>query len=137
MKQPLSPVTGLSHLQLRVTDLAASQSWYESVLGLVSLSSGDNYVALRHPPSGVVLVLSEWEGGSRHGEESAMDHVAFGVTDAASLEDWAAHLSSTGIDHPGIVLELGRPSLQLRDPDGVAVELVAPAPGGARGDLPE
>jgi hypothetical protein len=26
------------------------------------------------------------------------------------------------------VLELGKPSLQLRDPDGIEIELVAPAP---------
>ena len=41
---------------------------------------------------------------------------------------WADHLTAAGIDHPGIVPENGNPSLQLRDPDGTAVELVAPRP---------
>jgi catechol-2,3-dioxygenase len=61
-----------------------------------------------------------------------LDHLAFAVPDAASLEAWAVHLTGVGIDHPGIVLENGNPSLQLRDPDGTAVELVAPGPGPGR-----
>ncbi len=36
------------------------------------------------------------------------------------------HLTEVGIDHAGVVLEGGHPSLQLRDPDGIAIELVAP-----------
>ena len=43
-----------------------------------------------------------------------------------ALDAWAAHLTEIGIDHAGVVLENGHPSLQLRDPDGVAIELVAP-----------
>jgi hypothetical protein len=30
------------------------------------------------------------------------------------------------IEHDGVVLESGNFSLQLRDPDGIAIELVAP-----------
>jgi catechol-2,3-dioxygenase len=55
-----------------------------------------------------------------------MDHLAFAVADGDSLDTWAEHLAEVGIDHAGIVLENGHPSLQLRDPDGVAIELVAP-----------
>ncbi len=55
-----------------------------------------------------------------------LDHLAFAVPDRSTLESWAAHLTAAGIDHPGIVNELGNPSLQLIDPAGVHVELVAP-----------
>ena len=55
-----------------------------------------------------------------------VDHLAFAVPDGESLSIWADHLTEIGIEHPGIVLENGRPSLQLRDPDGVAIESVAP-----------
>ena len=48
------------------------------------------------------------------------------MPDGAALEAWAAHLTEVGIDHAGVVLEGGHPSLQLRDPDGIAIELVAP-----------
>ncbi len=121
-------MTGFSHVQLLVTDVRASEQWYATVLGLVRFAADDTigYVAMRHRPSGVVVVLSTRADGER--TESALDHLAFAVPDGDVLETWAAHLTRVGIDHPGVVLELGKPSLQLRDPDGNAIELVAPVP---------
>ena len=135
-----APTTGFSHVQLLVTDLAASEHWYTTVLGLERFAANEEqgYVALRHAPSGVSIVLStpsELFGGadreiaSTHGP---LDHVAFAVPDGPTLEQWAARLSDAGIEHDGVVLELGKPSLQLRDPDGISIELVAPAPPASR-----
>jgi catechol-2,3-dioxygenase len=53
-----------------------------------------------------------------------LDHLAFAVSDVVALRAWADHLTEVGLDHPGVVLENGNPSLQLRDPDGIAIELV-------------
>ena len=44
----------------------------------------------------------------------------------AALEAWAAHLAAVGIEHAGVVLEGGHPSLQLRPPDGIALEWSRP-----------
>ena len=63
---------------------------------------------------------------SDDGAGVGLDHLAFAVPDGESLVSWAEHLGEVGIDHDGVVLENGHPSLQLRDPDGIAVELVAP-----------
>jgi glyoxylase I family protein len=124
----LSPMTGFSHVQLRVRDVHASEQWYSLVLGLERFAGGDGagYVALRHRASRVVIVLSARD--DRNGTESALDHLAFAVPDGAVLQAWADTLTSAGVAHDGVVLELGKPSLQLRDPDGNAIELVAPAP---------
>lgn len=122
-----APLTGLSHVQLRVGDVSRSQDWYVTVFGLVQLTSGDGYVALRHSPSGLVIVLTaRADDGDPAG--GALDHLAFAVPDGETLQEWADHLTGAGIDHPGVVLELGKPSLQLRDPDGIPIELVAPSP---------
>jgi catechol-2,3-dioxygenase len=120
-----SPVTGFSHVQLRVGDIARSEAWYGAVLGVVPLTAGDGYVALRHPPSRVVIVLTSRDPdlGPSVGD---LDHLAFAVPDGEALGAWADHLTEIGIEHAGVVLELGKPSLQLRDPDGTAIELVAP-----------
>jgi catechol-2,3-dioxygenase len=125
-----SPLTGFSHVQLLVSDVRASERWYATVLGLERFGADDaiGYVAMRHRPSRVVVVLST-RPGREPGAESALDHLAFAVPDGDALDEWAAHLTDAGIDHPGVVLELGKPSLQLRDPDGNAIELVAPARG--------
>jgi catechol-2,3-dioxygenase len=121
-------MTGFSHVQLRVRDVPASEHWYTTVLGLERFSGDDSvgYVALRHKPSGVIVVLSARENS--HRVDTALDHLAFAVPDGAVLAQWALHLSDADIEHDGVVLELGKPSLQLRDPDGNAIELVAPAP---------
>ena len=50
------------------------------------------------------------------------------MPDGDTLRLWADHLTEVGIEHPGVELELGKPTLQLVDPDGINVELVAPAP---------
>jgi glyoxylase I family protein len=122
-----SPMTGFSHVQLLVSDVRASERWYATVLGMDRFAGDEStgYVALRHKPSGVAIVLS---ARKNDGVESALDHLAFAVPDGPTLETWADHLTAAGIEHSGVVLELGKPSLQLRDPDGNAIELVAPVP---------
>jgi len=122
-------MTGLSHVQLRVSDVAASARWYTAALGLEPFRSDDGvgFVALRHRPSGVVVVLTA-SPSRPEPDAGPLDHLAFAVPDASALEAWADHLTSLGIDHPGVAPEGGNPSLQLRDPDGTAVELVAPRP---------
>jgi glyoxylase I family protein len=125
-----TPLLGVSHLQLSVSDVAASCDWYTTALGLEQLSAADDgsYVALQHRPSRVVVVLSRraqpWAGDA---PAEPLDHLAFAVPDGDTLRLWADHLTEVGIEHPGVILELGKPSLQLRDPDGISIELVAPA----------
>ncbi len=132
---PGAPITGLSHVQLVVSDAVVSARWYRAALGLQSMVEDVDvgYVALKHRGAQLVVVLttgkrrgpSEPVGGGG-GHRDHLDHLAFAVPDGAALDAWAAHLTEIGIDHAGVVLENGHPSLQLRDPDGVAIELVAP-----------
>lgn len=128
---PGAPITGLSHFQLLVTDVGASARWYGTALGLVPFAEDLDigYIALKHRDAKMVVVLTE--GREPHNPVPAstngpLDHLAFAVPDGDALEAWAKHLTEVGIGHHGIVLENGHPSLQLRDPDGVAIELVAP-----------
>jgi glyoxylase I family protein len=139
----VGPMSGFSHLQLTVSDVAASAEWYMAALGLESYVADPDigYVALRHRSARVVIVLtarpsappiqeiSVPSGESRpEAGRASLDHVAFAVPDGDALGEWAGHLTRIGIDHPGVVPENGLPSLQLRDPDGIAIELVAPSP---------
>jgi catechol-2,3-dioxygenase len=126
-----TPLLGFSHLQLRVRNVDASREWYTTVLGVETMTEADDgsYVALRHRPSHMVIVISSRVDGSPEGTTDVpLDHMAFAVPDGDTLRLWADHLTEVGIDHPGVALELGKPTLQLVDPDGINVELVAPAP---------
>jgi glyoxylase I family protein len=122
-----APFSGLSHVQLLVSDVEASAAWYRAALGLEEFVSdlSIGYIALRHRPSKVVIVLTT---GLPDGGRGPLDHLAFAVADGTTLAAWAEHLTAAGVDHEGIALEDGRPSLALRDPDGTAIELVAPSP---------
>ena len=131
-------MTGCSHVQLLVTDLPASEAWYTTVLGLRRFSADETkgYVALWHDASRIMIVLTPRAAatdaiGTTDAADSVLDHLAFAVPNGEVLDEWAAHLTDAGIAHPGVVLELGKPSLQLRDPDGNAIELVAPPGSGA------
>jgi len=126
-----APITGLSHIQLLVSDVGASARWYSTALGLVPFAEDPDigYIALQHRSAKFVVVLTEGLSSRDRASEApveVLDHLALAVPDGDSLTDWAEHLSQVGIDHAGVVLENGHPSLQLRDPDGVAIELVAP-----------
>lgn len=122
-----APIAGFSHVQLLVRDVPTSERWYSTALGMERLvASPDNsYVALRHKPSGVVIVLTPCADASG-GRSAALDHIAFSVADGPTLRAWAESLTALGIIHDGVVDELGKPSLQLVDPDGNHIELVAP-----------
>jgi catechol-2,3-dioxygenase len=93
------------------------------------------YVALRHRPSRLVVVLTLTDGLPGDPAAERLDHLAFAVPDGPSLETWAADLTERGIKHGGVVDELGKPSLTLVDPDGARIELVAPP--GTFGPIPE
>lgn len=125
-----APIVGLSHVQLLVSDVAASARWYRVVLGLVPYAEDLDigYVALRQPTAKIVMVLTQRHGSPGRAPAPAadgLDHLAFAVADGDSLRSWAEHLARLGIEHEGVVMENGHPSLQLRDPDGIAIELVA------------
>ena len=128
-----SPVTGFSHAQLNVSDVAVSEAWYTGVLGMRRFygDAATGYVGLVHPPSGMVLALSQGTPDPTQAG-AALEHIAFAVPDPAVLPEWADELTRLGYEHPGVVQEGRNSSLQLRDPDGLAVELVAPGPPVAR-----
>ena len=121
-----APVTGFSHIQLNVADVVRSAEWYRAVLGMETMLERPDVTALRNRAARLVVVIGPAD--RLDVSASPVDHLAFAVPDGPSLEAWADHLTAMGIDHPGVVDELGKPSLQLRDPDGNSIELVAPAP---------
>jgi catechol-2,3-dioxygenase len=126
-----APILGLSHVQLNVSDVAVSAAWYSTVLGLRPFADDPDigYVALQHRGARFVIVLTRAPPTMRGPIGSpgdGLDHLALAVPDGASLHAWATHLREAGISHEGVVMEGGHPSLQLRDPDGIALELVAP-----------
>jgi glyoxylase I family protein len=127
--------TGVSHVQLNVRDTAVSEPWYTALLGMTAFARGataeGKYVALRHKPSRLTIVLSDADpadpgfGDRRMG----MNHLALAVATADELERWAERLDGLGIPFVRTSDDgRGSPSLIIRDPDHIQLELIAPAP---------
>ena len=121
-----APVTGFSHVQLNVVDVPGRSPGTRRCSAWRSCRSTAISPPCATGPPGWSSSSARPSGSTSR--RSPVDHLAFAVPDGEALQAWADHLTAVGIEHPGVVLELGKPSLQLVDPDGNEIELVAPAP---------
>jgi glyoxylase I family protein len=126
-------ITGISHVDLSVTDLASSISWYTQLLDMVPLFGGRNeergYDAqyLMEPNSGVVIGLEQHDAnpGTAFDERRVgLDHLSFNVDSREQLDAWLARLDELGVPHSGITEEENWDVLVLRDPDNVQLEFI-------------
>jgi len=125
-------ITGISHVDLSVTDLAASEAWYSQLLGAVRLFGGRNeahgldVVYLVEPSSLVVLGLEQHDavtGGPFDERRVGLDHLSFNVSSREELDAWVARLDELGIAHGGITEQDSWDVLVFRDPDNIQLEL--------------
>jgi catechol 2,3-dioxygenase-like lactoylglutathione lyase family enzyme len=123
----------VSHVDLSVTDLQASITWYTELLGMVPLFGGRNddrgYDAqyLMEPGSGVVMGLEQHDAnpGSAFDERRVgLDHLSFNVETREQLDGWLARLDELGVSHSGITEEDSWDVLVLRDPDNIQLEFI-------------
>lgn len=123
--------TGVSHLDLSVSDVESSARWYCDVLGLRRLRRADLdnrvMIVLRHDGTGLIIGLNQ------HREPSAdrfderrpgLDHVGFTVTERNELDAWQARLAELGVEHsPAQDSPSGSgAALVFRDPDDIQLE---------------
>jgi catechol 2,3-dioxygenase-like lactoylglutathione lyase family enzyme len=132
------------HLRLTVTDIQRSRQFYTSLLGF--------QVAVESPPpgdpseaetfrilfGGVVMVRGDLlmglrpmaPGGDRFDPDRVgLDHLSFSVASREELEQAVRLFDEQGVAHGGITrLEaFGIDVLPFEDPDGIQLELTAPA----------
>ncbi len=125
----------LSHVAVTVTDLAASTAWYTALFGSEPVLDEDETTGGFHHtvfalPSGQLFGLHTHPGDAVDGgfdaRRAGLDHLAFGCSDRAELEAWAARLDDLGVAHGGIVDAHYGSGVSFTDPDGTALELFAP-----------
>lgn len=125
-------ITGISHVDLSVTDLDASDAWYRELFGAVPLFGGRNddhgydvrYIV--EPKSMVIIGLEQHDandGSSFTERRVGLDHLAFSVGSRDELDSWLARLDELGIGHAGITEEDPWDVLVFRDPDNIQLEL--------------
>ena len=137
------PITGYGHVRLTVTDVARSRAFYERVFGFpvayevpegaddatrASLAFLFGGVIYELPGGGLLGLRPVAAQDDRFDEDRVgLDHLSFAVPSLADLHDAVALLDEAGIAHGG-VKDIGIASiLEFRDPDGIALELIAAA----------
>ena len=138
------PTGPIHHLRLTVTDLERSRQFYTGLLGFD--------VAVESPPDddpaaaetfkvlfgGIVMIRGALLMGLRpmaaagdrfDADRVGLDHLSFSVDSHADLERAAELLDEAGVTHGQITSlpSFGIDVLSFADPDGVQLELTAPA----------
>lgn len=128
---PLPQITGIAHVELSVTDLDRSVGWYCRLLGARDVWRGANEkggyraCAILEPVTNTVLAFTEHAAVKRVPFSHlvpGLDHLSFRVADRTAMESWAAWMDELGVAHDPINDSGPAPTLNLRDPDGIAVE---------------
>ncbi|MFF0456084.1 VOC family protein [Nocardia africana] len=132
-------VGSIAHVRLTVCDIDRSRAFYEKVFGwpvaLELPADADQETRERFGflYGGVIYRMEHGllglrpVGDDRFDENRVgLDHLAFSVASLAELESAAAHLDACGVTHEDIK-DIGVSYiLEFRDPDNIALELVAP-----------
>ncbi len=133
------PVAAIHHIRLTVTDIARSRAFYDAVFGwpvLLELpddADAETLSALAFLYGGVIYRTPGFLLGLRpvatdrfDEDRVGLDHLGFAVPSRADLDAASAVLDDLGVVHEE-VKDIG-PNyiLEFRDPDNIALELVAP-----------
>jgi glyoxylase I family protein len=131
--------TSIAHVRLTVTDIDRSRQFYESVFGWpINLEVPEDADAETRERlwflfGGVIYNVGDSRIGLRPASSDAfdedrtgLDHLAFRLDSKSELEAAAAHLDDLGIPHEPIKDIVVMYILEFRDPDNIALELIAP-----------
>ncbi len=119
---------GLSHLGLRVTNLARARRFYVDTLGCQLVRETDRAVFVNVYGIGIAL-----QGADAHSPRDdhfdpfrvGLDHLALAVEDTSKLEDMQRELDAAGVRNNGVEEdpETQHKYISFYDPDGIAWEL--------------
>jgi glyoxylase I family protein len=124
-------ITGIAHVELSVTDLDRSVEWYCRLLGARDVWRGANEkggykaCAILEPVTRTVLAFTEHAAAKRVAFSPlvpGLDHLSFRVADRAAIEAWAAWMDELGVAHDQVNDNGQSVAVNLRDPDGIALE---------------
>jgi len=127
-------ITGLSHLGITVSDIAAAQNFWTQVMGFGTLIEGDEFCMLFEPTARLAIGFTNNQGqaaGPFDERRVGLDHLALAVADVATLTAWEQRLTELDVPHAPITQSDAGHHLNLRAPENFPVELFVLTPQGA------
>ena len=123
----LPPDTTVGSVELTVSDLERSRSYYEQAVGLRVLEHGGSRMSLGTDGS-ELLVLVEEPGARPAIGHTGLFHFALLVPDRPSLARWLAHAGRDSVPLTGLSDHFVSEAIYLSDPDGHGIEIYADRP---------
>ena len=124
---------GLSHLGLRVTNLARAKRFYVDTLRCQVVRETDGAVLVN--VSGMLVALNETDSSSSSDDHFdpfrvGLDHLALAIENPSILEDLKRDLDAAGVRNNGVEEDPAthRKYISFYDPDDIAWELYAASP---------
>ncbi|MEO6944010.1 MAG: VOC family protein [Lacisediminihabitans sp.] len=118
-----------SHIDLSVSDVEASATWYSEVLGLKRLRRVDLdnriMIVLVHEATGLIVGLNQHTvvPVTRFDDRNVgLDHIGFSVPERADLDVWEKQLASFNVVHSPVEDTANGTALVFRDPDNIQLE---------------
>lgn len=107
--------TGIDHVQITVTDLKATQQFYEKLFGVTTTSPNPTQLSLKLGPSGNTISVHNESGPIK-----PIDHFGIGVENFST----EAALATVKRVAPGFKSDINGNSVFVMGPDGVRVQIV-------------
>jgi glyoxylase I family protein len=123
----------LSHLGLRVSDLARAKRFYVDTLefGLLRETPAAVFIDAHGLLIALIGPADQTDAGDRFDPfRIGLDHLALAIADAGELEGLREQLDAAGVPNHGIEQDptAGATYISFYDPDGIAWELYAMPP---------
>jgi catechol-2,3-dioxygenase len=128
----MSDFPPVTHVVLTIGDLSVSRPWYRRLFGsdpVLDEDTGPFHHCVFALPGGVLVSLHEFHDPNTEPFDErhrGLDHLAFGVSTRAELEEWGRKLEERGIEHGKIIDASYGSGMAFRDPDDIQLEFFAP-----------
>ena len=115
-------------VRLKVRDLGAVSAFYQSVLGLRPVASGDDRITLGSGGTPLLELVGDPKLAPLDPRQAGLFHTAFLMPARADLARWVAHVVEARVPLQGASDHIVSEALYLADPEGNGIEVYADRP---------
>lgn len=115
-------------VRLKVRDLGAVSAFYQSVLGLRPVATGDNRITLGTGGTPLLELVGDPSLAPLDPRQAGLFHTAFLMPTRADLGRWVAHVAAARVPLQGASDHIVSEALYLADPEGNGIEVYADRP---------
>lgn len=115
-------------VRLKVRDLGAVSSFYETVLGLSPVTTGEDRITLGTCATPLLELVGDPGLAPHDPRQAGLFHTAFLMPTRADLARWVAHVAEARVPLQGASDHIVSEALYLADPEGNGIEVYADRP---------